>query len=478
MFGQVQTENGQKKVVPLSNVSTIDNVIDNDMHAVTSNAVYDGLYKKYKLGTTSTTSYIKIKILPQTSWMLNFTIILYQGYRATKIMVSGYNYGTNYWHNPEAVLLGDSDGVETMSVYFGYDSTWNLWVGLAGGNYTGIAITDIANGYTQVDLSNLFDISFVSSLGGTTQTTVTAQTRANYAISAGSAGSADNAGTVDGYNADLSSENNLIRVTKGSDVGSGANGYYAGMASLNVDGASKWWHILSMDWSGNDASNWQSQFLLPTQQGGVPKYRRNNSGGTAIGSSTWHSFITDENNETMPGLYTLNGGQQGPNYVGKNKVRFNMMNTTILGDATYKDWLLMDCYNGFDVGGAVALGISRQQLRAYVMQSNAGTSPNRPTTWATSGELPIITAKSWGTASGYVKFSNGLIIQWINDLTISSTTRTGTLPLAFSSASSYSIVCSVTARTGHRIVTDSGQTFSYQSDSSSSYHMKVFAIGY
>lgn len=104
--------------------------------------------------------------------------------------------------------------------------------------------------------------------------------------------SADN---VDGYHADISSAYNLIRVTKASDVGSGANGYYAGMTNLNAGDGTKWWHILSMDWGGNDPNNWQSQLLLPTQDGGVPKYRRNNSGGIAITSSTWHYFITDEN---------------------------------------------------------------------------------------------------------------------------------------------------------------------------------------
>ncbi len=180
MFGQVQTENGQKKVVPLSNVSTIDNVIDGDMHAVTSNAVHDELYQKYKVGTTDSPTYIKIKIKPATAWMLNFTLVVYQGYRATKIMISGYNYGggNSYWHNPEAVILGDSDNSSYIPVYFGYDSLWNLWVAIGGGSYTGFAIVDIANGYFQVDLGDLFDISFTSSLSGTTQTTVNATTTA------------------------------------------------------------------------------------------------------------------------------------------------------------------------------------------------------------------------------------------------------------------------------------------------------------
>lgn len=125
-------------------------------------------------GTTGTTTKIKIKINSTKSWMLCFTVTLYQGYRATKVMVSGYQYGSNYWYQPEAVILGDSDLTQTIPVYFGYDSASNLWVGFDGGNYTGVCITDVCNGYTQLDdFEGLFTISNVSSLS-TLQTTVTA----------------------------------------------------------------------------------------------------------------------------------------------------------------------------------------------------------------------------------------------------------------------------------------------------------------
>ena len=35
--------------------------------------------------------------------------------------------------------------------------------------------------------------------------------------------------------------------------------------------------------------------ITSTQDGGVPYYKRNNSGSTDIANSTWHAFITDEN---------------------------------------------------------------------------------------------------------------------------------------------------------------------------------------
>ena len=123
--------------------------------------------------TTSSSTKLKININSTAPWMLNFTVILYNGYRATKVMISGYQYGANYWYSPSAIILGDS-GVGTLNVYFGYDAVNKLWVGFDGGSYTGIAITDVCNGYEQVgDVANLFTISNVSSLA-TLQKTVTA----------------------------------------------------------------------------------------------------------------------------------------------------------------------------------------------------------------------------------------------------------------------------------------------------------------
>ena len=86
--------------------------------------------------------------------------------------------------------------------------------------------------------------------------------------------------------------------------------------------------------------------------------------------------------QTVKGAYTANGGQQNPNYFGKNKVGFLMMNTTVNSDSNYKDWLIMDCYSGDDVSGGVAFGVNRQKLGAYIMRSAAAR-----TSWAESAEL-------------------------------------------------------------------------------------------
>ena len=126
-----------------------------------------------RYGTTSSTSKIKINIKPTAGWMLSFVVTIYQGYVAKKFMISGYQYGSNHWYSPTAVLLGSSNNT-SASVYFGYDSNNNLWVGFDGGNYTGVVISDVCNGYTQLsELGDMFTIANVSSLT-TLQTTITA----------------------------------------------------------------------------------------------------------------------------------------------------------------------------------------------------------------------------------------------------------------------------------------------------------------
>lgn len=80
------------------------------------------------------------------------------------------------------------------------------------------------------------------------------------------------------------------------------------------------------------------------------------------------------------GEYTGKGGQQNPNYFGVNWVGFRMMNTTIGTNSQHKDWIISDCYAGNDVGGAVAFGMNRQSLGAYLMGSDAAR-----TSWTRKG---------------------------------------------------------------------------------------------
>jgi hypothetical protein len=82
-------------------------------------------HQRIHYGTTArNTGYYKINILPTTSWMLSFTIRVYQTYSYYDIRISGYNYGTSHWYSPKADLL-NSDNVN-ITVQFGYDSDYNL----------------------------------------------------------------------------------------------------------------------------------------------------------------------------------------------------------------------------------------------------------------------------------------------------------------------------------------------------------------
>lgn len=87
---------------------------------------------------------------------------------------------------------------------------------------------------------------------------------------------------------------------------------------------------------------------------------------TSAGSATYSGKVRGE--------YTGSGGQQNPNYFGKNWVGFRMMNTTVGTNSQYKDWIISDCYSGNDVGGAVAFGMNRQSLGAYLMGSDSNRS--------------------------------------------------------------------------------------------------------
>lgn len=102
------------------------------------------------------------------------------------------------------------------------------------------------------------------------------------------------------------------------------------------------------------------------------------------------------------GIYTANGGQQGPGYFGTNSAGCLMSNQPINGHDEYKNWLYMDNYDGSDVGGATAIGISRTETRAYIMSSNADRKQ-----WDRSAELlssanynSFAPTKTGGGASG------------------------------------------------------------------------------
>lgn len=123
-----------------------------------------------------------------------------------------------------------------------------------------------------------------------------------------------------------------------------------------------WWHWSGQGgqptwlWGGNSENN----------------YYVYNPSNFNVNSATYAHKVRGE--------YTSNGGQQNPNYFGVNWVGFRMMNTTIGTNSQYKDWIISDCYSGNGVGGAVAFGMNRQSLGAYLMGSDAAR-----TSWTRKG---------------------------------------------------------------------------------------------
>lgn len=117
-----------------------------------------------------------------------------------------------------------------------------------------------------------------------------------------------------------------------------------------------WWH-----WSGQSG---QPTWLWGGN--GENNYYVYNPSNFNVNSATYAHKVRGE--------YTGNGGQQNPNYFGVNWVGFRMMNTTIGTNSQYKDWIISDCYSKNDVGGAVAFGMNRQSLGAYLMGSDSNRS--------------------------------------------------------------------------------------------------------
>ena len=130
-----------------------------------------GLISNAHYSTTATKGskrYYKILINKRVSWMLTFTIRIYQNYKYFDLVVSGYNYGTSHWYQPKASLINSSD-IISLPVKFGFDSSpvtnnyCNLWIMIEADSYTGLDIIDVTNGYTQIEVpGNMFTITEVT----------------------------------------------------------------------------------------------------------------------------------------------------------------------------------------------------------------------------------------------------------------------------------------------------------------------------
>lgn len=172
--------------------------------------------------------YYKISINSYISWVLSFTVRIYHAYRAYDLQISGYNYGTHYWYQPNAIILGASVK-NSINVLFGYDSDWHLWVAIPAESYTGIDVVNVTNGFSQVDsLEGLFTIELVDSEPTTVQQTVTAYRPWYRNETVSDAVNATNATTA----TNATNANNLIAYA-GNEVTIGANSATSGSSTNN-----------------------------------------------------------------------------------------------------------------------------------------------------------------------------------------------------------------------------------------------------
>ena len=93
---------------------------------------------------------------------------------------------------------------------------------------------------------------------------------------------------------------------------------------------------------------------------------------TSAGSTPW---ATESGYAGVAGVvrgtYTGNGGAQGPNYIGRSNVKFNMMNAFSGGPVVnYMDCILMNTYGGGDVPRATGIGVERYSGHLWVAEGS------------------------------------------------------------------------------------------------------------
>lgn len=120
-----------------------------------------------------------------------------------------------------------------------------------------------------------------------------------------------------------------FNVTRGSSVSTATTGFWAAMCNSTQTGSpvlptsGKWWHVISMDWSGNDIKNWISQLAIATQDGSGVWWRRNDTGGTSINSFSWHRLAEGNSSGAATNIATEVGNSAGARpvffaYLGDN----------------------------------------------------------------------------------------------------------------------------------------------------------------
>jgi len=155
------------------NYSNFINSYDNAIHARNAN-IGDNKYIKIIIDRSKAD-------IKSSGFFGAFTVRIYENYRATDYLISGYNYlaGSTAWLNPCASILGGTPFIENGSrgVKFGYDSDEEVYVIFDIGQYVGVSVFGFVEGYysltNDINIRKIFRIEFVPEITGTIEKMVT-----------------------------------------------------------------------------------------------------------------------------------------------------------------------------------------------------------------------------------------------------------------------------------------------------------------
>lgn len=358
---------------------------------ISSRAVLAGGIQPYIYGggAGNTTGYRLIAKIPIDAWSnyrATFSVVSrHQGNGILTIAVgcnsNAFNSGTVYAQIRYTGNVGCGTVIQWNS-YTAYVSSdyRTIYVFYQYWDYSACAMTPI--GSNSISLRTGDDATWMTSIDASTYGTMIASTEINVADDAHALYTPDGNGDKQGTTFHYVGKDTQPPLLWGQE--DRYNAYLYNPSTMTVGYAN---YVYSTDGSGTKRGmtfNWVGK-------SGQPSWLWGGEDGAAMYVYNPSNFSV-EKSRTVQGSYTANGGQQNPNYFGKNKIGFLMMNTEINGDKNYKDFMIMDCYDGSDLGGATALGIDRQTMRAFIMGSEATR-----TSWDRSAEL--ITSANIGSQS-------------------------------------------------------------------------------
>lgn len=330
----------------------------------------------------SNSAWYKVKILSKETWMLQFTIRVYQDYHATDIMVSGYNYSSNHWHKPAAKVIATTSVQKSIEVRFGYDTDGHLWVAVPAGQYTGLSVMNVNNGYSYIapTWNTKFTITYETSLTGTAQHVVQAYRPWYTNEKVDSAANADNATTVGGINP-------TAFVKKAGDT-------MTGYLTLNDRATGS--GIIGT--SGNGLVLYEGVNSILGMQAGVTYIRSGNSNILHSRAGTSYDVLDSYNYTNYVPTKTGTGASGTWNITSKGIQNHSISNSERLPDffPNYEVYAwynnagtpTADWWSGITVrGGSADEGYSTYQLCGYVGKSRSNYNPR----WRTSNP----SANSW-----------------------------------------------------------------------------------